>query len=295
MGQSFSFSTSTSNWTATVTSNPDLPAELLDHIVDFLCDDTEALKTCCLASKSWIPRTRKHLFAHVDFYSPTRLQAWKNTFPNPSTSPAYYTKFLFLSYQWDEAPLVDEEEGDWIPTFSHVEHLMIQTEGWKLSLVPFHGISPVLKSLSIKCVSPPRSPTSNLICSFPLLEHLSVEILYDPYRDGHFHGHSAATLSSSSPAFTGSLRLSAPRGMHNIANGLLSLPGGLHFRALILVLRSEEDILSAIALVEECSSTLEYLKVDCEPRMSVPFPCLRQQLTSAYRRVSRFNRSLESD
>ena len=265
-----SFSTSASNWTATATSNPDLPAELLDHIVDSLRDDTEALKTCCLASKSWIPRTRKHLFAYVDFYSPARLQAWKNTFSDPSTSPACYTKSLLLSYQRNWTPLRDAEEGGWIPTFSHIEYLMIQILGWKVSLVPFHGISPVLKSLSIDCISPPHSPTSHVICSFPLLEHLSVEIRCHSYRDDHFHGQPAASRPSSSPVFTGSLQLSVSRGgIHHIASGLLSLPGGLHFQALILVLRSKEDILSATALVEECSPTLEYLELDCEPGMSV--------------------------
>ena len=264
-----SFGTSASNWTATATSNPDLPAELLDHIVDFLRDDTEALKTCCLTSKSWIPRTRKHLFADVNFDSPTRLQAWKNKFPNPSTSPACYTKSLFLSYQWNLAHLADAEEGGWIPTFSQIEYLMIKIEGWDISLVPFHGISPVLKSLSIDCIFPPLSPTSNLICSFPLLEDLSVEIHYDSYRDHHFHGQLAASRPSSSPVFTGYLQLSVSGAMHHIAYGLLSLPGGLHFQALILVVRSKEDILSATALVEECSPTLEYLELDCEPGMSV--------------------------
>ena len=42
------------------------------------------------------PRTRRHLFAEVDFPSAKRLESWKKTFPDPSTSPAHYTKVLVI-------------------------------------------------------------------------------------------------------------------------------------------------------------------------------------------------------
>jgi hypothetical protein len=35
-------------------SNP-LPAELLDYVIDHLCDTQDALRNCCLVSKSWVP------------------------------------------------------------------------------------------------------------------------------------------------------------------------------------------------------------------------------------------------
>jgi len=38
-------------------SNPYLPPEILDYIVDLLHNSPNALKECCLVSKSWIPRT----------------------------------------------------------------------------------------------------------------------------------------------------------------------------------------------------------------------------------------------
>ena len=46
-------------------SNPHLPAEILDYIIDHLHDTEDALRNCSLVSKSWIPRTRTHLFADV--------------------------------------------------------------------------------------------------------------------------------------------------------------------------------------------------------------------------------------
>jgi hypothetical protein len=35
----------------------------------YLHDTRDALRNCCLIFKSWIPRTRKHLFADVRFYT----------------------------------------------------------------------------------------------------------------------------------------------------------------------------------------------------------------------------------
>ena len=63
---------------------PYLPLETLDYIVDLLHDESPALKECCLVSKSWIPRTRRHLFAHIRFYSADNLKSWKKTFPDPT-------------------------------------------------------------------------------------------------------------------------------------------------------------------------------------------------------------------
>ncbi|KAF9644814.1 hypothetical protein BDM02DRAFT_3067122, partial [Thelephora ganbajun] len=56
--------------TRTTMSNPyqvHLPPEILDCIVDFLRDQPETLKQCCLVSKSWVSRARSHLFTNVEF------------------------------------------------------------------------------------------------------------------------------------------------------------------------------------------------------------------------------------
>jgi len=69
-------------------SNPHLPPEILDYTVDFLHDKPATLKQCCLVSKSWVPRTRGHLFASISFDFILDIEAWKKTFSNPENSPA---------------------------------------------------------------------------------------------------------------------------------------------------------------------------------------------------------------
>ena len=132
-------------------SNPHLPPELLDLIVDLLHDDHDALKACCLISKSWIPRTRKHIFVDIVFVNKWDLKWWKDTFPDPSTSPAHYADTLFI-----ECPYVvtaaDAEAGGWVRGFSRVVGLMLDGSNRYVEesfLVPFHKISPILKTLHV--------------------------------------------------------------------------------------------------------------------------------------------------
>jgi len=82
---------------------------------------------------------------------------------------------------------------------------------------------------------------------------------------------------------TGSLELSRPG---FIASRLLSLPGGIHFRELILTWSREEDVLSTKGLVEGCSHSLEYLEIS-SGEFGTPtwYPLPHRQLTSGFRRL----------
>ena len=68
-------------------------------------------------------------------------------------------------------------------------------------------------------------------------------------------------VHSLTPPMTGCLKLFQWGGMKHITRRLLSPPGGVHFRRLVLGLFREEDFLTTTALVEGCSHTLEYLDI----------------------------------
>jgi hypothetical protein len=153
---------------------PHLPAELLDHIVDYLHDTGDALRNCCLVSKSWIPRTRKHLFADIMFLGAEDLRLWKNTFPDPSTSPACHTENLWIACP-GAITLADAGEGGWVSTFSRVTRLKVDNTvypygnseaaaGFGESLVPFHRFSssPSTSLLSLAKFGHRRFSTSSI-------------------------------------------------------------------------------------------------------------------------------------
>ena len=152
-------------------SDPRLPAEMLDLIIDHLHDTTHALRDCCLVSKLWVPRTRNHLFADIEFPTTNSLKSWKKMFPDPSMSPAHYAKTLSVG-NLGIATVTDVEAGGWIGGFSRVVHLRLgrlDFGDWSvISLVPFHSY------LACKVSPPPKLSLLNehpiisaIVCRFP--------------------------------------------------------------------------------------------------------------------------------
>jgi len=289
-------------------STPHLPPELLDHIIDLLRDSQAVLRNCCLVSKSWIPHIRRHLFVGIGFDTTERLRSWKETFLDPSTSPAKYTKTLIIRCI-QAVTAADAEEGGWIRGFSSVECLEVSGEsaypdGSMISLLPFRGFSPALKSLRVNLHFLPSSQVFDLVLSFPLLEDLNVMSrnmsIDDDDDDDNDSSHGLSTVvQPSSPPMTGFLELFERGGMGSIARRLMSLPGGIHFQNLALKWSSEEDVLLSMALVDKCSHTLEYLEIACGFRCgctSIMHLRLHRRLISVSSRFGvSFDRPLEGD
>ena len=249
-------------------SNPRLLPELLDQVADYLHDTDDALRNCCLVSKSWIPRARKHLFANIQFDTKENLWSWKETFRDPSTSPAHYAKTLQI-HCLSFVTAADAETGSWIRGFSRLVHLKLEHHyNLRVSLLPIHGLSLIVKSLHVEFLALPSSQVFDLVLSFPLLEDLTVVSSSIPVTgDDDRSGGLPTVVQPSAPSmFTGSLNLLTCAGTEPIARRLLNIPAGIHFRYLTLTWVREEDISLTSALVERCSHTLESLDITCEPR-----------------------------
>ena len=158
------------HFSSAIMSNPHLPVELVDDIVELLYGSKDALKSCCLVSKSRISRVHKHLFAGVNFSGTKDLESWKTAFSDPSTSPARYTRTLFVKYPLT-VTAADREEGGWISTFTNVVEFEVSAyemgTNWSgIHLSPFHGFSPAIKYLSLIFHTVPSSRAFGLIRSF---------------------------------------------------------------------------------------------------------------------------------
>ena len=258
----------------TIMSNlyrPYLPPETLDHIVDFLHDDRKSLLRCSLVSKSWIPRTRQHLFTFVAFSSAARLESWKQMFPDASTSPARYTRRVLLKFP-ELVTAASTVESGWIRAFSHVIWLGLfirfrefDIDDLAASLRQFHGFSPSVKSLQLSLDAHPNSHIFTLISSFPHLEGLMLTPLAFGNDNGPVDLDVPHTIVRPSPAFTGTLEISLFNGADRMVNWLLSLPNGLHFRKIVMFWFRVGDTQSMDALVTGCSDTLECLTISQPP------------------------------
>lgn len=250
-------------------SNHRIPPEICDHIIDFLQDNPETLKQCCLVSKSWVSRTREHLFAVVMFRTPDDLEVWKKIFPDPSNSPAHHTHTLSVKCL-KAITAVDAANGGWIPTFSCVASLKTfsppRDNLGMTNLAPFSKFSPTLKSLSVILCSFIPSQAIDLIYYFPLLEDLTLI-----GNNSVFEEPQAVSSSATSPPLTGTLELRLAPGFARMVNRLLDLPNGLHFQKLTLAPSKEEGLPPVGKLVEVCSETLEHLDVSHQPQCAIHF------------------------
>ncbi|KAF9780879.1 hypothetical protein BJ322DRAFT_287430 [Thelephora terrestris] len=231
-----------------------LPPEIIDLIVGDLHNEPTTLKACCLVSKSWVSRTRRHLFARVNFgCAGSSIDSWMKAFPDPSNSPARYTRSLCIH----GFGVVSTNVCAWIHSFRHVEHLSVNTSVWRRlhggSLIQLHGLSPTLKSLRLSSFDTPISQILCLICSFPLLQDLSL-------RSAFANDNDKWASPSTSPKLTGSLLLNDEN--LSVTRRLLELPDGLHFSGIRVRCRAEDlDSKTMTDLVSKCSHTLETLSL----------------------------------
>ena len=249
--------------------NTRLPQEILDHIVDLLHDKPETLKRCCLVSRSWVARARKHLFADIRFRSVEDLRSWKKTFLDSAYSPAHHTRTLFIGCP-RAVMTADAEESRWARAFSGISRLDVDNGAWclklstpEVSLAALHNFSSTLKSLHMCPVALPCPQLFDLVRSSPLLEDLTLAGLDESSRNDDNSHVPQIVIPSTSPPFTGSLDLNIVGGVRNTARQLLDLPNGLHFRKLAIWWHCKEDLPWIMQLVVRCSDTLECLDVKC--------------------------------
>ena len=200
----------------------------------------------------------------------------------PFHPPGALHKALFIGFS-QVVTAAGIGEGCWVLAFSRVVHLKMDIlaagffEQTSISLVPFHGFSPVSRSLRVESTALTPSQVFDLLSSFPLLEDISMTVHYRGLiknSDYSFENQSTVIQSSSSPALNGSLQLFSESGMDPFVSRLLSLPNGLYFRNVDLVWHHVADVSSTAELVEGCCSALESLNIDgsliCT---SVQHPC----------------------
>jgi len=232
-----------------------LPSEILDLIADHLHDEPDTLKACSLISKSWVPRARRHLFAHVEFGS--TIQPWIGAFPDPSSSPAHHTRTLRIR-DLGSVTAAGPGVGHWIRAFHSVVHLHLDSScdryGNPVSL--FHGLSPAVKSLHLYLIPIPYLEIFDFVCSFPLLE----DFIFSP---SGYEGDADIWIAPlTSPRLTGLLELEGTiAGIRFIVRRMLDFPNSLHFTKIVLAGLSGMDFESITSLVSRCSDTLESLNV----------------------------------
>jgi hypothetical protein len=255
------------------------PQEILDLIIDCIQDDQTTLKMCCLVSKALVQRAQKHLFVNVKFhFFGYPISRWRETFPDPTNSPAHHTQTLSLVGSTSIAAI----DADIVLPFRNVAHLTVDTRpmsDYNLSFAPLRGAFPAIRSLNLTFAILPDSEVFGLICSFPLLEDLAFMARLISTDD-------LWSYPPTSPRLTGCLELYQYPGLWSIAHQLLDLPNGLHFKRIAVSLFFDRDIQSTMDLVSGCQSTLNSLSITnyfTREFPSIPIPNLNLTSVQAHR------------
>ena len=122
---------------------PRLPPEISDYISNILHDEPRTLKRCCLVSKLWVPRARKHLFGRIQFTRPAQVNTWKETFPDPPNSPGFHARSLSIDCV-EVFTIADAGEGGWIQAFPNVVRLRVSISGMRMYVFLSHFTAPEL-------------------------------------------------------------------------------------------------------------------------------------------------------
>lgn len=118
------------------------PQELVDSIIDFLWDDTQALKICSLVCHRWLPSTRHHLFSttRLDLTQQSVTRNFLSHFHNfngvqrPCTFSGSIRRLKLHISNPTAAAVVDKtttynKSGEPLPPFDYLIYLVVRKSG----------------------------------------------------------------------------------------------------------------------------------------------------------------------
>ncbi|KAF9648878.1 hypothetical protein BDM02DRAFT_2041445 [Thelephora ganbajun] len=162
---------------------PILPQDVIDVLVDWVSVSSVGqrdphLRSCSLVARSWVQRSRQHLFYSVELASTSDISNWiENVRPGVGGVSGYVRK-LWMNCNWDQ----------WSQRFSSVEHLRSFTRVEELRLTywrggqatkeeveeAFGGFGPSVRTLSISLPRGDPGSFLHLLSLFPHLNNLSI-------------------------------------------------------------------------------------------------------------------------
>ncbi|KAI0647585.1 hypothetical protein C8Q79DRAFT_636548 [Trametes meyenii] len=253
-----------------------LPPELYDATIDYLEDDVESLRACGLACKTWLPRSRFHLFRNVRLRHAddvVRFRALVASVPGI----AHYVRKLSLVADYagvtaEGAALEDDgwvnDTAELLPLFTGVTTLALARVRWHAlndeTRAAFAGVFKSVRRLFLFEVSFNASrDVIAFLSGFPMLQELCFEAV--SWKDSP--SPSETQDGSDEFAEAGSMHLSYlfldPKSSPTlVTEWLLQQPGEQCLRTIQLCWRELENTQLVGDLLEASGASLESLQVE---------------------------------
>lgn len=166
---------------------PTFPQEVIDELIDWIGDSSVGqrdphLRSCSLVARSWVQRSRKHLFHSIELASTSDISNWISKIRPGVGGMSGYVRKLWMNCNWDQ----------WSQRFLSVEHLRSFTCVEELRLTywrggqatkeevegAFGGFGPSVRSLSVSLPRGDPGSFLHLLSLFPHLDDLSIWTSY---------------------------------------------------------------------------------------------------------------------
>lgn len=163
-------------------SEPILPPEVIDLIIDYLHDHRGTLRACSLVGRNWLGGSRHHLFDGV-YLAARDLGTFQNLLESPDNTLLFHIRNLHATrFQYHELTRLLQL----LPAFSHLHSLSIygNTTG-PIQFVDqprWAETFPFIDSLTLSRATFASYPgLSDFLCRFPALKTLALDHVSAPF------------------------------------------------------------------------------------------------------------------
>ena len=150
-----------------------VPHELIDQIIDHLCDDPKSLNACALTARSWVPSARYHRFRSIRFHSAKKIDSFHQLSQDAPGILPYYQEAVICDNSGYVPVSILEAAADACLTLPNLERIKFNNRICASTPRVVTILSPIVTKITSLNLSGTLFSSSNdfwpLVCSFPNL------------------------------------------------------------------------------------------------------------------------------
>ncbi|KAJ7032535.1 hypothetical protein C8F04DRAFT_1107156 [Mycena alexandri] len=157
------------------TSDPILPPEVIDIIIDNLHNHPRTLRACGLVSRNWLGGSRHHLFGRGIYLAARDLETFSSLLQSPYNTLSFHLRSIRVTgFQYGELTQL----WSLLPTFAHLRSIHIHGNPIRFDsdiIMGTHKLASVRFVALLHAVFPSYDGLNTFLLRFPLLTTLELD------------------------------------------------------------------------------------------------------------------------
>jgi len=235
-----------------------IPYELVDQIIDHLCNDPKSLNACALTARSWVPSTRYHRFQSIRFHSAKKIDTFHQLSQDAPGILPYYQEAIICDNSGCVPASILEAAAKACLTLPNLERIKFNNRIYASTPRVVTILSPIVAKITTLNLSGTFLASSNdfwpLICSFPNLHTVQAcGVTFGSMEETAF-----LPIKTYEPPIT-TLAVSTSR-QGFIVDHLINSPFPLRFLRNFEILYVDPDQTTLVPLAESVQETVKQLR-----------------------------------